>query len=309
MLMSLQTKVLSFFTSSENKPTNNYDSFLSSNPFNKKSIRIWVFLGLIALAQLFIGYFLGSRQGLFIGFLLSVSFTFLIFYFGSPDLLRLFEAREIRGQDPSGILKLAQEFSLKIDFPTPQVFLISSKAPVCFSVLHISHPSVLAVSEGLLKSFSQAEVAALVAHRIASLKAMDQFRVAVGNAIAHSIIGLGRVLDQAIPLNWFTRKNIAGPFQWLLSPIAFIILKLTFFNQDTYSADDLAGTMIGEKNTLAKALWKLDSYALTQPVKITLCTAHLFPVNPGKIGRKNWLQTSHPSIENRLRRLVGTYPL
>jgi heat shock protein HtpX len=61
--------------------------------------------------------------------------------------------------------------------------------------------------------------------------------------------------------------------------------------------------------TLAQALTKLDAYNKTLPLDVNLAEAALFVVDPlAKHGWSSWASVQ-PSIEDRVRNLVGRYPL
>jgi heat shock protein HtpX len=281
------------------------------NPFQvtKLSLKVWLCLGLIALAHLFIGYHLGSRLGLFIGFMLAVCMTLLVFNFGIPDLLRKFQAQKLEGQDAWGILDIVSQFADRLEMQPPSVFLIPSSTPLAFSLGRPGKTAALALSEGLLRKLSNSEIQAVIAHQISHIRTIDTFRVGVSSSLASAAIGLSQVLDQGLPTNWLNKKFQQKPFESILSPIAALLIRFAISNKDYFANDDLAASLIENKKDLASALWKMQSYAQTEPTKIIPCTSHLFIVNPEGLKESNWFFVTHPSLESRIRRLVGTYPL
>lgn len=280
------------------------------NPFNvtKMSLKVWMCLGVIALAHLFIGYQMGGRLGLFIGLMMAVCLTLLVFYYGTPNLLRFFDAKKLEGQDPWGILEIANHFCTPLEMMTPSIYLLPESVPLAFSLGRPGKSAVVAVSEGLLEKLSTQEVTAVIAHQLAHIKTVDTFRVGVSSSLASAAIGLSYVLDQAIPLNWIGKTHQKF-FEGILSPFASLLIRLSISDKDYFANDDLAASLIPQKMSLAQALWKMQSYSQTEPVKIIPCTNHLFIVNPEGLKQSHWVFASHPSLESRIRRLVGTYPL
>lgn len=272
------------------------------------SVKVWLCLGIIALAHLFIGYQWGGRLGLFIGLMMAVCLTMLVFYFGTPDLLRFFNAQKLQGQDPWGILDIAGKFSVPLEMYVPSLYLIPQSVPLAFSLGRPGKNAAIGLSEGLLRKLTPDEVAAVIAHQLAHIRTVDTFRVGVSSTLASAAIGLSKVLDQAIPTNW-VGKTHQKLFESILSPMAGLFIRFAVSDKDYFANDDLAASLLPHKQALAMAIWKMQSYSQTEPIKIIPCTSHLFIVNPEGLKESNWFSANHPSLESRIRRLVGTFPL
>lgn len=278
-------------------------------PVSRMSLRVWFCLGLIALAHLFVGYQIGGRLGLFIGLLLAISLTFLVFYFSIPALLRDFDAEKLEGQDAWGLLNSLENLAQNLEMPTPSLYRLPMSTPLAFSLGRPGDTAAIALSEGLLNKLNPEEIQAVLAHQISHLRTIDTFRVGVSSSLAHAFMGLAQVLDQALPVNWIPKKSQQKPFEALLSPIAALFIRLVISDKDFYANDDLAASLIPNKQALATAIWKMHSYSQTEPTKIIACTSHLFIVNPEGLKDSNWFFVTHPSLESRVKRLVGSYPL
>ena len=273
------------------------------------SLKVWLCLGVIALAHLFIGYQLGSRLGLFIGLMLAVCLTLSVFYFGIPDLLKRFHAQKLEGQDAWGILDITARYAERLEMSAPSVYLLPTSVALAFSLGRPGKTAAIALSEGILRKLNLDEIEAVIAHQISHIRTIDTFRVGVSSSLTSAFIGLASVLDQALPTNWAQKKNQQRPFESLFAPIASLLIRFAISDKDYYANDDLAASLIPNKQSLAKAIWKMHSYSQTEPTRIIPCTSHLFIVNPEGLKESNWFFVTHPSLESRIRRLVGTYPL
>jgi len=273
------------------------------------SLKVWLFLGVLALGQLFIGYHLGGRPGLFLGFLASVSLNLLVFFFSTPQLLQKFNARRMEGQDSWGLNTLLQKYAEKTGVIAPTLYIWEHPSAIAFSLGRPGHRAAIALSSGLLQNLTKDEIEAVLVHQICHLRVMDRFRIGVASTLASALVGLSQVLDTSWPLNWVRKSPLQNPFHHLLCPLAWLMIRLTMADRSFFEVDDLAASLLRDRKALATALWKMDSYCQTLPLDPLPCTHYLFAVNPEGLRDSNWFFISHPKIENRLRRLVGTYPL
>ena len=280
-------------------------------PFNlsRMSLKVWLFLAGLSLAILFIGYKLAERPGLWIGFLLASTLVLMIFYFSDPPLTEKYQAVQLRGQDPWGLREITKKYAKLAGVPSPRLFVMDSPTAIAFSMGPSWHRARICVSTALLRKFSNAEIEAVLAHQICHLRRLETFAFGVGSVLAHSLIGLAEIMDQGWPLNWSSNGLRQRPFLTAFLPLASLILRMSLSEQSYFENDDLAASLIPDRKALATALWKMESYCLTEPLSILACTHHLFMVNPEGSKESNWLLVTHPKIESRIKRLVGTYPL
>ncbi|RZJ24374.1 MAG: heat-shock protein, partial [Flavobacterium sp.] len=75
-----------------------------------------------------------------------------------------------------------------------------------------------------------------------------------------------------------------------------------------FQNDLQAAELLHDRFRLAEVLWKLEGLAQTQPMKAPPCSSHLFIVNPEGYNQRLFLK-SHPSIQVRLQKLMGYYPI
>ncbi|HYR54473.1 MAG TPA: M48 family metalloprotease, partial [Myxococcaceae bacterium] len=89
----------------------------------------------------------------------------------------------------------------------------------------------------------------------------------------------------------------------LVAPIAATLLQLAISRAREYDADATGAQLSGDPEALASALEKLENGVQALPYDRAPATAHLFIVNPLSGGGVMSLFSTHPPIEERIRRL------
>ncbi|MEZ0393242.1 MAG: M48 family metalloprotease [Pseudobdellovibrionaceae bacterium] len=289
-------------------PTKVPFSEFSIFPFtlSRVSLKVWFFLAALSVVILFLGYRLSGRFGLWVGFLSASLLVLLVYFFAEPPLLEKFRARKLEGQDAWNLRELAQKYARLAGVAVPDLYLMENTTPIAFSMGN--HPLVCFSTE-LLRKLTPTEVEAVMAHQVCHLRNFSSFSFSVSYVISNALVGLASVMDFGWPGNWTRRQGWQRPFLTLLAPLAGLILRIAHSDRNYFENDDLAASFIADRKALASALWKLESYCQAQPLDIPACTTHLFIVNPEGLKESNWFFVTHPKMQSRLTRLVGTYPL
>lgn len=264
--------------------------------------KVWIFILVSSVALLILGYQWAERLGLLIGFLLAVSVNFFVFYYGESRVLFKLQARRLKGQDSWGLLDKVQRMANELRMPPPAVFITPHNAANAFCVGHSWKRGSLAFTEGLLNRLSEPELEAVVAHQICHIRRLDTFAFGVSSTLANSIVGIGQFLDQFLPYK-------LQFFMPLLSPLGWIIIKSVVVEKSFFENDLLASELLESRSRLGEVLWRMEGLAQTLPLQIPPCTSHLFMVNPEGFQQRNLFLKSHPTIENRLKKLMGYYPI
>ena len=89
----------------------------------------------------------------------------------------------------------------------------------------------------------------------------------------------------------------------ILAPIAATLIQLAISRSREYFADSTGAAISGSPSALARALEKLHYASQQRPLEANPATAHLFIVNPLSGESFATLFSTHPPIEERIRRL------
>jgi heat shock protein HtpX len=267
---------------------------ISKLDVSSSSMKVWLFLAILSLAHLFIGYQLGGRLGLFIGLLLAVVFNFLLFTYTDNRLLNFFNAEEILGRDSWKLLDRAKIFARNAGMEKPKIFVAEHPTPFAFSLAHLGRNGSVCLSSSLLNKLDDIEVSAVLAHQICKISTLQSLSSGAASSVANAFLGLAYTLDQFPPI------RLAKPFTRMISPVAWLLIRAFMPERKFHENDDQASSMVEDRYPLANALWKIESYCETMPFQTLPCTEHLFIVSP---------KGSHRLTESRIRRLAGTFPL
>lgn len=276
---------------------------MKSNP-----TKVWLFILLTSIALIVLGNQFAGRLGLFLGLLAALSMNFFLFFYGENRLLEKLGAKKWSGQDPWGLNSKLTKTCKQLSIKKPMLCIFENNTATAFSLSLPWGRSSIAFSTGLLNKLSPQEIEAVLVHQISHVQRLDSFLFGVSSLIANSIVGFGDFLDRFWIPNFFFQKKQAF-FRTLLSPIGWIIIKSVIRNKIYFENDLLAAELIKDRRRLAEVLWRLESLAENTPNLVPSCTSHLFIVNPEGLLQKNIFLKSHPSTPDRIKRLIGYYPI
>ena len=209
------------------------------------STKVWVFIIGICLFFLVLGYRLGDRLGLLVGLLSAIILNVLIFFYGEAHILNLLKVRLSEGQDPWGVQPLIQDYSYRLGLKRlPRLYLLEENSAVAFCIGIAWRQPCICISEGLLKRFTERDLRAVVAYQIGHIRRMETFGFGVTSILANTLVGLGQLLDQAWPPNFFL-DNKQKPFLAILSPLGWLIIRSVVRTKTFYENDGLPPNLSG----------------------------------------------------------------
>jgi heat shock protein HtpX len=94
----------------------------------------------------------------------------------------------------------------------------------------------------------------------------------------------------------------------LLAPIAAMIIQLSISRQREYAADAGGAAISGNPESLASALLRLEEGAKAMPMQVNQAAEPLYIVKPFSAKGIGRLFSTHPPIEERVRRLRQMRP-
>jgi heat shock protein HtpX len=277
------------------------------------STKTWFLLSIVSISVISAFHSWAGRQGLLWGVIISLSVNCLIYFYNEVHLGNLFLGQLIEGQNPWGLLDTVQKLAKTARIPVPKVVVLASPSPQAMVMGRSWNSATLYLTEGLLRTLSADEREAVIAYQISCIKKMDTLIFTFASAIVGVIFTCSRIID-------FLLRGIMGAkadpnsrqnhlCSWLFAPIATVIVKTSIGSSRYLTNDATAASWLKDPKALAQALWKLDSYASTMPLAVPPSTAPLFVVNP--LTGRGWTRYFHvhPSVEKRIRNIIGYYPI
>lgn len=271
----------------------------------KTIFMIFVFVALVSLLGWIFGLFFKIPY-LSVYVLIGAIVYVLISYFNSSKMaLGLNKAKEISKKDNPRLFRIVENLSITEGLPTPKIYIIDDKALNAFATGRDPEHSSVAVTSGLLEILNDKELEGVMAHELGHVKNYD-IRVSM---IVFALVAVVAIIsDIMIRSVWFSDDDdnqwifLIGIVAAILAPIAATMIQLSISRKREYLADATGALTTRYPEGLASALEKLKSGGTVLRAQ-NKSTAHLFFANPLKKGGISNLFSTHPSIDERIKRL------
>jgi heat shock protein HtpX len=274
-------------------------------------LRTTVLLAALTALFLVIGGAIGGNQGLFIAFVFALLMNFASYWFSDKIVLSMYGAREVSLNEAPDLYRLIQRLAQRAGIPMPRVYIIPSDAPNAFATGRNPQHGAVAVTEGILRMLDTDELAGVLAHELGHIRNRDTLIMTVAATLAGAITMLAHMAQWGAIFGFGRRDEedsggggvLSLLFMAILAPIAATLIQLAISRGREYFADSTGAAVAGSPSGLARALEKLHYASQRLPMDANPATAHLFIVNPLTGGSLVNLFSTHPPIEERIRRL------
>ena len=206
---------------------------------------------------------------------------------------------------------LADRLAAQYNVPKPRVYVSPDPSPNAFATGRNPHHASICVNQGLLQILDQEEVYGVLAHEFAHVRNRDILISSVVAVLAGAItllaqigqfglfFGGGRDEEDQNPL------GIIGVLLFvILGPLAALLIQLAISRSREYEADHTGAEVSHDPHALANALRKLQRATQVVPSQTAQpAFAHLYLVNPLSGQSLAGLFSTHPPLEERIRRL------
>lgn len=268
-------------------------------------------LALLSAIILVLGRMIGGSAGLVFAFVLALVMNLGSYWFSDKIVLRVYRARELSPSEAPMLHAMVEELARNAGIPKPKVCIIPDDTPNAFATGRNPQNAVVAVTEGIVRLLSPDELRGVIAHEIGHITNRDILIQSVAGVLATvimyvanimqwaAIFGGGRSEDGEGGSNIFVTMLLA-----IVAPIAASLIQFAISRSREFQADATGAQLSGRPLALASALNKLTSYSRQMPMhEGSPATAHMFIVNPFSGGGLRGLFTTHPPVEERIRRL------
>lgn len=256
---------------------------------------------------LLVGYYLGGSTGMTIAFIFALAMNFGSYWFSDKIVLSMYRAKQVTRETAPKLYNLVEELSQKAGIPMPKVYVIDDPTPNAFATGRNPDHAAVAATTGILKILDTNEIAGVIAHELAHVKHRD---ILIGTIAATFVGTITFVAQMAGWAMMFGRGRddddggIQALLLLILAPIAATLLQLAISRSREFHADKGGSEISGAPLALASALGKLANANKIKPVNhSTPATAHMFIVNPLSEGGVAKLFSTHPPLEERIKRL------
>jgi heat shock protein HtpX len=274
-----------------------------------------------------VGYVLGlwygsGPAGLVGAVALALVLSLGSFFGGDRLVLASTRAREVTPQDQPRLHNIVEGLSIAAGIPKPRVYVIPEQAPNAFATGRNPEHASIAVTEGLLSTMNRVELEGVIGHELAHVVDRD---ILVGTVVA-TLVGAVILISEFFMRSWWWggvrgRRGgdrgggsieaiifAVGLVLLILAPIIAQIVRLAVSRQREFLADAQGALLTRYPPGLASALRKIGAASSIPMRSANNATAHLWLNQPSRVpgegtGRLEKLFSTHPPIEERIRRL------
>ncbi|MEM6337187.1 MAG: zinc metalloprotease HtpX, partial [Bacteroidota bacterium] len=221
-------------------------------------------------------------------------------------VLRMYKAQEVTRAEAPELVDMVDRLRQNADLPMPKVYVIPSDQPNAFATGRNPENAAVAVTNGLARMLTPAELEGVMAHELAHVKNRDILTGSIAATIASGITLIARF---GFFFGGRDRGNAIGSLLMLIvAPIAAVLIQMAISRSREFVADRDGALICGRPESLANALLKLQRGAEQIPMRDgSPSTAHMFIVAPfaGKLAGIRSLFSTHPPTEQRVERLMA----
>jgi heat shock protein HtpX len=271
--------------------------------------RTWIIISALTALFVGLGYVFGGSAGLLLFAAIAIVFNFVMFWFSDKLALKTSRARPLEESEAPQLYQDVREIAERAGVPMPRVFLIPSEQPNAFATGRSPKKAAVAVTEGLLRYLPREQVRAVLAHELAHVANRDILVTTIAAMIGAAIAAIANILQFSMFFGGGDDEDnnplgiIGVLVAVIVAPLAATILQLAVSRQREYLADATAAQYLGEGRPLVEALQTLQRGVQAVPMNVNPATEPLYIANPLSGRGMSALFSTHPPMEERIRRL------
>jgi len=268
-----------------------------------------IFIGLVGSAA---GYLYGNP---YIGAIMATAgagvYAMITLKSGDKMILRMTGAKEVKKQEYPHLFHTLEGLAIAAGIPKPKAYVIDDSALNAFATGKNPEHASITVTTGLLNKLNRQELEGVIAHEMSHIKNYDIRYMMLTIALVGVLLLIGDFLFYSFV---FGRRGgsrqgghpaimIAAIVLIILSPVIAEMIKLSLSRKREYLADASGTVMTRYPEGLASALEKIKNDPDPRIESANRAAAHLFISNPIKKKSFSNLFSTHPPLDERIKRL------
>jgi heat shock protein HtpX len=288
----------------------------------RKNKRDTLFICILMLLLLFsvifaVGWILGAPPifSTMIGLPIAIAYILITYSFSVQSVLSAAGARPANPQnrDEKILIFKVEEMALAAGLPTPTAYVQDSKDINAFATGKKPEEAVICATTGALQQLNKEELEGVIGHEMSHIRNRDILVMTVTVGVVGAIALLAEI---ALRLLFWGNvggrgdKKGGGNIFAIVALVLFIILaplfsRLTYLaisRKREYLADADGAYLTRNPEGLARALEKIKGDLPDDP-KGSKTVAPLYIANPYKRAQRDSIWSTHPPLDERIRRL------
>ncbi|MBI3585485.1 MAG: zinc metalloprotease HtpX [Nitrospinae bacterium] len=262
----------------------------------------------LTLLLVLAGSALGGKSGMMTAFIFACIMNIGTYWFSDKIVLAMYGAKEVSYAEAPEIHSIVRELSMRAGIPMPKVYIIDNITPNAFATGRNPEHAAVAVTRGIVSLLTREELSGVLGHELAHIKHRDILIGTIAATVAGAISMLANMAQWSMYFGGRRDDREGGNpviaiIMMILAPIAAMLIQMAISRSREYLADEGGAKIAGNPLSLAKALGKLHKGVQMMPMDANPATAHMFIVSPLSGGGFLTLFSTHPPIEERIKRL------
>lgn len=273
------------------------------------SLKTWLLMAILTVILVFMGRWIGGSSGMLFFLALSIIMNFVGYWTSGRVAIAMTGSQPVSEKELPEVYAIVRKLTDRANLPMPEIYITPSPQPNAFATGRNPKHAKVAVTEGILRILSARELEGVLAHELGHVKNHDILISSLAAMLAGVITAIANIMQWAAIFGFGNRDDRDGGnfateiAMMILAPIAATVVQLAISRSREYKADATGAHLVGDPNPLADALEALEGYAHRIPSGVNPATSHMFIVNPFRGNNLMRLFSTHPSTEERVRRL------
>lgn len=274
------------------------------------SIKTAVLFAMLTALFVIVGGLIGGQSGMMIALILAVIMNFFSYYFSDSIVLKMYKAKELQRSDAPQIHEIVEELARNAGIPKPRICIVPDPSPNAFATGRNPQNAVVAVTQGILQILNTNELRGVIAHEIGHIANRDILIQSCAAILGSAITSLAHMLYYTSLFGGRNNENsspisaLGAVVMMVLAPLAASLIQMAISRSREYLADESGASFCSDPQALASALNKLNNYSRQIPMHANPATENMFIVSPLLSGGMQALFSTHPPIEERIKRLM-----
>lgn len=255
------------------------------------------------------GQAIGGSNGMILALVMAIAMNFFSYWFSDKMVLKMSGAREATQAEEPELHQMVARLAKRAELPMPKVYIIHKDTPNAFATGRNPDHAAVAVTTGLKSILKQDELAGVLAHELAHIKNRDILISTIAATMAGAIGTMASMAQYAMIFGGRSRNNgegggmIGNIAMMLLAPLGASLIQMAISRSREYQADATGAAICGRPQSLASALQQLENLNRRRPMDVNPATAQMYIVNPLSGSRMANLFSTHPPMQERIKRL------
>ena len=269
-------------------------------------------MGLLTIILVLMGRAFGGSSGAMIFFIIAMGMNFISYFFSDKIAIMMTRSQPVSAAEAPELYDIVRRLCERAALPMPKLYITPSSQPNAFATGRNPSHAAVAVTEGIMQLLNRTELEGVLAHELAHIKNRDILISTIAAALAGAITMIGNMLQWSAMFGGLRGDDDEGGgifgmigtlLMAILAPLAAALIQMAISRSREYEADATGAQIAGRPEGLANALLRMEQAAHRIPMQVNPAASHMFIVNPLSAQTIARLFSTHPPIEERVRRL------